>query len=620
MNNSKRTLVYVAAAVVMAALAIWKGMPAPELNPSQFSDTGKEYYPDFVAPNEATGIRVVVYDEKTSDIKPFEVQFKNGLWRIPSHYEYPADGAEQLAKTAASLVGVKRGAVAGESELDIKRLGVVDPLTDDPSLKEFSGDRLTLKKGETILVDLIVGKAVPDRNGFYYVRKPDEKLTYIAELEIDLSTKFSDWIEPDLLKLDQNKLRKINVRDYSVDEQKGSILVSDYFDLTRPDQSGPWSMEVFDPQTNKPKEKISELKTAEINNVINALGDLKIAGVRPKPSFISSDLKLNGDVTPSRDSNILLSRLGFFFAPNQDQKTFEIYSNEGDMTAVTEEGVAYTLRFGAVFTGDEFDIEVGSVNPKEGDNEAKKETESSEKNTEEGAEEGEEEETPEGMTKNRYLFVSVQFDPNALGDIPVKPTPPAKKKPEEKAKKAEPATGKKADEKSVKSAETKQGDKKESPKTEEKPAEEVDPQKVYEAAIAKYESDIKAYQKKIEDGQKQVEKLNQRFADWYYVIDASSFDQLNKSREDLVEPPPPAEQAEPKETPESAEKAKPKVPEKPMPKKPASPEPTPQKPKTPVPKVKEAVKKPETKKVGGTDKPAPKPSPKQPKPEKKPAS
>jgi len=582
MNNMTRTLAYVVAAVLMAALAYWKGMPAPEMNASDFSDTGKEYYPEFSNPNEATGIRVVTFDEKTSDIKPFEVQFKNGLWRIPSHYDYPVDGEEQLAKTAASLVGVNRGAVAGESELDFKRLGVVDPLTDDDALKEFSGDRLTLTKGETVLVDLIIGKQVSDRNGFYYVRKPGEKLTYVAELNIDLSTKFSDWIEPDLLKLDQKKLRKIDVRDYSVDEQRGAILISDYFDLKRKTESDPWVMEVYDPQTKKLKETISTLKTSELNGMITSLGDLKIAGVRPKPSFISSGLKLSGEVKPSREASLFLQQRGFFFAQSPDRKSLEIFSNQGDLTATTQEGVAYVLRFGAVFTGDEFDIEVGSVKPKED----KKEAES---NSKEKDEKSEESKDPEGKNKSRYLFVSVQFDQTVLGEAPVKPMPPAKKKPEENKK---PAIEKKTDDKAEDKPEAKKEEKKKEENSadnkEEKETEKLDPQKVYEAAFAKYETDLKVYQEKVEAGKKEVEKLNKRFADWYYVIDAASFDQLHKSRTDLVE----VKEPEKKETPEP-----PKATSKPEVKKPETPTSSPKKMEKKADSPKPAAAKKEEKKL-----------------------
>jgi hypothetical protein len=38
----------------------------------------------------------------------------------------------------------------------------------------------------------------------------------------------------------------------------------------------------------------------------------------------------------------------------------------------------------------------------------------------------------------------------------------------------------------------------------------------------------------VKRGREASEKLNNRFADWYYVISAESFDKLNLSRSDLV--------------------------------------------------------------------------------------
>ena len=54
-------------------------------------------------------------------------------------------------------------------------------------------------------------------------------------------------------------------------------------------------------------------------------------------------------------------------------------------------------------------------------------------------------------------------------------------------------------------------------------------------AAQRYEVDKKVERIK-QDTEKRVEELNQRFADWYYVIDAASFDKLHKSRADLVGP------------------------------------------------------------------------------------
>jgi hypothetical protein len=43
-----------------------------------------------------------------------------------------------------------------------------------------------------------------------------------------------------------------------------------------------------------------------------------------------------------------------------------------------------------------------------------------------------------------------------------------------------------------------------------------------------------AWQKKIDKGQKLSDDLNARFANWYYVISADSYDKLNLTRKDLV--------------------------------------------------------------------------------------
>ncbi len=486
MDNTTRTGIYVAAAVICLGLAIWDGTKTQEMNRQDAAKIGEAFFPDFSDPTEATGIRVITYNNDTAEIKPFEVKFANNEWRIPSHYNYPADGKDQLVKTAGSLAGVERGAVAGESELDFARLGVVDPLADGADSLKGRGDRLTLTKGDKALVDLIIGNEVEGQSGSYYVRKPDEKITYITKLDVDLSTQFGEWIEPDLLQIERNKLREILIKDYSVDETSQRIVFNDILELTRNDGSDPWKLAELNEETE-------QVKTSTVNTIVSTLDDLKIVGVRPKPQGLSSDLKISGSVSGDTRTMIDLQSKGYYIVPTQDGGA-ELFSNEGDLAAVTDDGVVYVLRFGEVFTGDEFDIEVGSANG--GDDAGKKpEAENAEADADgEG--------TPEDdsdLKKSRYLFITVQFDPSVIGTAPVKPEAPAENA--EAAAEGEPT-----------------------------------PQQKYDAELKQYEQTLAAYNDKLEAGQKRVQELNQRFADWYYVIDAASFDKLDKGREDLVEP------------------------------------------------------------------------------------
>ena len=56
----------------------------------------------------------------------------------------------------------------------------------------------------------------------------------------------------------------------------------------------------------------------------------------------------------------------------------------------------------------------------------------------------------------------------------------------------------------------------------------------YETDKEKYEEDLKKYEEKVVNGKNKVAKLNERFADWYYVISADSLENLRLSRSDLV--------------------------------------------------------------------------------------
>ena len=114
MNENKRTITFVVAAAVSLSLATVAHIASQPAKLSEFERVGTEFYPDFRDPNQAAALKVVDYDEDIASVRDFEVQFKNGLWLIPSHHDYPADGKDRLAKTAASIIGtiLKPGSAA----------------------------------------------------------------------------------------------------------------------------------------------------------------------------------------------------------------------------------------------------------------------------------------------------------------------------------------------------------------------------------------------------------------------------------------------------------------------------------------------------------------------------
>jgi hypothetical protein len=596
MNETRRTVTYVVVAAALGLVA-WKLSPPVEITPAelQAAKVGTDFYADF-NPLDATSIRAVGFDEARAVHQSFGVKFENGKWTIPSHHNYPADGATRLAKTAGAFRHVKRERLADTSEQYHEKFGVIDPLDESRSKLKGRGQRITLGKGEDVLFDLIIGKQLRDQPGFYYVRKPNDNTTYVAKLELDLSTKFSDWVETDLLKLNREDLQEVVIDHSLVDLNQRKIVDGEVDKLTRDKAASVWKLEGLDEATE-------ELDKTKIDAMVSALDDLKLVGVRPKPKGLRPDLTLDPKIVRDRGGQIQIladmQSKGFFTVPTRkDSQEFRLFSNEGELVAATSKGVVYSLSFGAVFSGDESEIEFGSSKEESG-------KEDEEKKEEDEAAARKKADAEAAKQSSRYLLVMVQFDERYLGERPEPPDRPdglpeddkeAAKEPAIKPGKTKPkkpakATGVDAAEPKSKSEENGDGgdekpgkagdecgpgaaadDSDEAPEAEGDGAKETkgkskgeagdddgkkddttDPNAAkpeddaealkkareeaktdYDAKLRKYKSDLKAYEEKVEAGQKQVKELTARFGDWYYVISAESFKKLHLKRSELV--------------------------------------------------------------------------------------
>ncbi|MBI1349020.1 DUF4340 domain-containing protein [bacterium] len=504
MQESQRTLAFVGIATASLVVALFAAPSAPK-PPATFDQVGEEFFPNFTDPAEAKTLQVIAYDSEKAESRLFGVEFKDGLWRIPSRHNYPADGKDRLAKCAASIMGLKRESLAGQRPAEHPEFEVVDPL-DESSESLKRGQRITLKDANgDALADYIIGKQVPNRAGYYYIRRADENATYIAKIQLDLSTKFADWIEPDLLKVDSFKLVGIEIDNYSIDYEKEAIVSRDRSFLSRKNGSDPWKLEGLD-------EAKEELNQDEIRKLVDGLDNMKIVGVRPKPPSLSRDLKLGEGLQLDPLVRSDLGQKGFMFARTQGGG-MQLVSKEGEVVAKTDQGVVYALYFGEVFSGTEEEIEFGFAKDS-AEGEKKDETPDAEP-------------AADGKQKSRYLFVTVQFDDKL---IPGKPTEPLM--PEEpKAPADVPAASTEGPADALISENA-------------GPQAEYARQKAmyetavagYDSAKAKYEAELKAFEEKVTDGEEQVKELNARFADWFYVISAGSFENLRQGRETLVKP------------------------------------------------------------------------------------
>jgi len=405
MNPFNRTLKFVGVAAGSALLAAVSWYATQPSEVAGFGDIGQEFFTDFDDVTKATSLAVVDYDADQKEVASFSVkQNDDGLWVIPSHHNYPAEAKDRLARTATSLMGVKKTAVQSRSKDDWKRYGVVDPEADGAATADERGTRLTLSDGSgNPLVDLIVGNSVEERSGNYYVRLPDNNTTYVSELDVDLSAKFSDWIEPDLLKISSSDIVKVVLDNYSVNEERGTVEKKELLEFVKEDlkTDGDWKLADL-------KEDAEEFDNSPVTSIATQLDSLKIVGVRPKPDGLGGNMRVNPAV--KQILQMQMQSQGYFIGGDKDGNE-RLYSNEGELVAGISNGVEYTLYFGEIARGTGKDIEVGLKD------EAKAKEEAADKAPDADAEEGED-------GPRRYLLVKVDFNQSLLGEKPIPPLEP----------------------------------------------------------------------------------------------------------------------------------------------------------------------------------------------------
>ncbi|MEP3479788.1 MAG: hypothetical protein ABJZ55_11120 [Fuerstiella sp.] len=404
MNPLSRTLMFAGIAVATAGIAFVANNASQPDNVDGFADVGQMFFPDFQDVSSATSLTVVDFDAENRSTQSFAVQQNEAkLWVIPSHYDYPTEAADRLARTATSVMGIKKVAVTSRNKVDWKRYGVLAPDAEGASEADERGTRLQLADSSgNSLVDLIIGNKVPDQAGQYYVRVPEKSTTYISELSIDLSAKFSDWIQPDLLKLEPTDLVSVTLDGYSIDETRGTINPGEILNFKKEGlkTSGEWSLADLKPESE-------EFDASPITSLVTNLQQLKIVDVLPKPDGLSDNMRINPVVKQILQRQ--MGKLGYFFGPERAGDGERLYSNEGELLAGTDKGVQYTLYFGEITKDASKDIEVG-LDDEDGAAADDSKTDDEQSKSEEGP--------------RRYLLVKVDFNEELLGPKPVAPQEP----------------------------------------------------------------------------------------------------------------------------------------------------------------------------------------------------
>lgn len=524
MNESTRTFTFVGAAALVAVVA-WVSHRTSVPQPPAVG-SAEVVKPFDVA--DANSFKIERYDADEQKLVAFEVTKQGGRWLIPSHDNYPADAQSQLQKVAGFFTGMKAvGSLQSSDPKQHAAYGVLQPTADTSGDAKQYGSVVTITdtNGDE-LVNLIVGKSAKPEGSddrlasapLRFVRKVGQDQVYVVEISLDaITTRFEDWIEQDLLKLNSLDVAKLDLHDYSLllaQDEAGNVGISM---MKRMDTgvawnstSSAWDLERMTRyERNEPiegggLEDDEELNKTKLDGVKTAVDDLKIVDVERKPEILFkalADDKLARDGRARRE----LQRYGMYvFAESAEEKP-RLHASNGALSVSMKDGVKYNLYFG---------------DPK-------------------SAEKG------DSSKLNRYLMVTAEVDESMIPKPMLEPEdeplgPDATEKPDETTPEggAKPEdrddTSEKADEAALNGQEEAVKSDDEAKPDDEKSPEEDAAKKRRETVKKENKRKLDEYHDKLKKAQDRVAELNARFNDWFYVVSDDVYKKVQLGRADIV--------------------------------------------------------------------------------------
>ena len=593
MSEMAKTFTFVAIAAVslMMAFVVTKDIDQFDME-SLVGERLNEFEVD--AP---TSLKIVKFDNETAQAREFEVASNDGVWTIPSKQDYPADAAQQMAEAATCLIGREVLRVAAKDASQHQELGVVDPSSSSLDSKaEGVGTRVTMTDiNDNTLTDMIIGKAVDDAEDQHYVRDIEQDVVFVVSLNSEkLSTRFEDWIEDDLLKLNPLDIRNVYIKDYSAEMQNvfnpgtGRIEMQVGWDrrgeiaLSYDDTDSKWNADSLLEYNHEKKELVpyslaedEELNTQELTDLRNGLDDLLLVDVERKPEGLSADLKAGEGFLDNQEAIKNLVSRGFAPISLNPDSEAEILSSEGEIICTLKDGVEYVLRFGnlkvdsesqaseeeaeggnsgihrylfvmARFNEDMLEKPTLEELPALPEDAAEESSEAPAEETEEAATEQPSEETTTDETQENAESADTESEEasaeeSAEVDNAEEPQSseadeeqPAKETSEDTAAEEVPSAENAAEE-TNETGEAEESNNEENEEAEEEQSKDLETIIAERISIEEEnQRKLDEYQESIDTAKERVKELNERFGDWYYVISNDVYKKIHLSREQLI--------------------------------------------------------------------------------------
>jgi hypothetical protein len=188
-----------AVAVVGAAVMLQQQGQDP-----QAIEAPSELFPGLIAKVNEVQVLAVHLPESS-----FTIRREGGGWVMPEKSGYPVK-FETVKQAVVGMASLKPREAKTAKPENYAKVKVLDPRKDGDPKGEGALLRL-VGEGDKEIAALIVGAtdSVPTsaREGWYYVRKPEEARTWLASGRLELSDKTTGWLDAEMIAVNRDRIR-----------------------------------------------------------------------------------------------------------------------------------------------------------------------------------------------------------------------------------------------------------------------------------------------------------------------------------------------------------------------------------------------------------------------------
>lgn len=223
---------------------------------------------------DVRAIKIDRFNKDQNASEKIELAQVGGSWVIPSKSNFLAGNAQRVSQAISAIRDKKVLEMVSDKQDDHEEYGVVEPSTNLGGAPSGVGTLLSLEdRSRRQLAKLIIGLPTTDKSK-RFVRMPGQPQIYVIDFDNSiLTTNFSDWVDGDLLRFNNqqwnlaNTMSSVDIDYYFIEPNSLATtpVKKPVYRMGISASSNKWLYDLWKPESGEKLPEEPSVKAAEVN-------------------------------------------------------------------------------------------------------------------------------------------------------------------------------------------------------------------------------------------------------------------------------------------------------------------------------------------------------------------